>query len=600
MSPTKEKKRKANSLRSLPGKILAVCICLLPFLTREIAVALPESVRSAYFYPAGQTSVNDFEQYCREIALLMIAAVFGIWTLAELLRRKPKLSQKHSHGAMLLLLAGYLGLGLASTLHSAYLPEALMGIHQVYEGYLALASYGIVFVAAWYWTGRDGVQRFVRECLTVLFLVIGVTALLESCGIFYYNNPLVQLVGGLDGKVGPSEDGSIAMMFGNSDYLGMYCAFLLPVSASMISRKDSMLRLMVQILASVLLAAALLQSKVMSAILIGFGMTALFLLVWLLRSNWRKAGKRLVCGGVCVAIVAGGIGFVASRSGDTLSEKIQHTMIGMEQEETFRLLSMRVDGNALVLRNQDTEFRVETAEARLSADDMTYTCNDAAVVPQTETDGMLTFAEPALQHCQLQIEGNKLSFLLGYATPLQAIRKADGWQVLGIGGELLDQVPLVSENPRLAACYPYLNGRVFVWANTISVLPDCIVLGHRPATSLFYFNQNAQPAQRKILGTYVLYNKPHSWYLQMAQDTGLLSLAAVVGMLVLFLVCGGKNCFGKKGTFTPFRAALFFAVETYCLLGFFHDSLIYHAPMFWFLFGMSWRELSQKKTSESA
>ena len=413
MSPTKEKKRKANSLRSLPGKILAVCICLLPFLTREIAVALPESVRSAYFYPAGQTSVNDFEQYCREIALLMIAAVFGIWTLAELLRRKPKLSQKHSHGAMLLLLAGYLGLGLASTLHSAYLPEALMGIHQVYEGYLALASYGIVFAAAWYWTGRDGVQRFVRECLTVLFLVIGVTALLESCGIFYYNNPLVQLVGGLDGKVGPSEDGSIAMMFGNSDYLGMYCAFLLPVSASMISKKDSMLRLMVQILASVLLAAALLQSKVMSAILIGFGMTALFLLVWLLRSNWRKAGKRLVCGGVCVAIVAGGIGFVASRSGDTLSEKIQHTMIGMEQEETFRLLSMRVDGNALVLRNQDTEFRVETAEARLSADDMTYTCNDAAVVPQTETDGMLTFAEPALQHCQLQIEGNKLSFLLG-------------------------------------------------------------------------------------------------------------------------------------------------------------------------------------------
>ena len=71
-------------------------------------------------------------------------------------------------------------------------------------------------------------------------------------------------------------------------------------------------------------------------------------------------------------------------------------------------------------------------------------------------------------------------------------------------------------------------------------------------------------------------------------------------VLVLFLVCGGKNCFGKKGTFTPFRAALFFAVGTYCLLGFFHDSLIYHAPMFWFLFGMSWRELSQKKTSESA
>ena len=154
MSPTKEKKRKANSLRSLPGKILAVCICLLPFLTREIAVALPESVRSAYFYPAGQTSVNDFEQYCREIALLMIAAVFGIWTLAELLRRKPKLSQKHSHGAMLLLLAGYLGLGLASTLHSAYCRGAdgnssgvARGIWRWHPMALSLLPHGI---------GRDG------------------------------------------------------------------------------------------------------------------------------------------------------------------------------------------------------------------------------------------------------------------------------------------------------------------------------------------------------------------------------------------------------------------------------------------------------------
>ncbi|MFQ9093093.1 MAG: hypothetical protein ACLR5S_01460 [Ruminococcus sp.] len=59
-------------------------------------------------------------------------------------------------------------------------------------------------------------------------------------------------------------------------------------------------------------------------------------------------------------------------------------------------------------------------------------------------------------------------------------------------------------------------------------------------------NQNDLPALLNIFSTYVLYNKPHSWYLQIAQDTGIVSLVMILGILVLFLVCGFRKCFGKQ------------------------------------------------------
>ena len=67
------------------------------------------------------------------------------------------------------------------------------------------------------------------------------------------------------------------MTFGNADYFGMYCAMLLPLMTALIAREGTTKRLVAQLIAAVLLAAALLLSHVMNAILIGFGLTLIFL-----------------------------------------------------------------------------------------------------------------------------------------------------------------------------------------------------------------------------------------------------------------------------------------------------------------------------------
>ena len=101
-----------------------------------------------------------------------------------------------------LFLGIYLLLGLLSSVTSDYAGQTWMGIYMLYEGYLALVGYAVVFAAAWYWIDRKEVLDFTKTCLTVLAIVLGVLALLEHYGMCYYNNFLVQKLGALPGTVG--------------------------------------------------------------------------------------------------------------------------------------------------------------------------------------------------------------------------------------------------------------------------------------------------------------------------------------------------------------------------------------------------------------
>ena len=276
---------------TLPGKILAVCLCILPFFTRAITLNLPQSVRNAYFL--GDAAYSDFEQLCREWFLLAIAAAAVGWFCYEqiTLRPKRKLPLTRIMTVVFLFLGIYLLLGLLSSVTSDYAGQTWMGIYMLYEGYLALVGYAVVFAAAWYWIDRKEVLDFTKTCLTVLAIVLGVLALLEHYGMCYYNNFLVQKLGALPGTVGYGD--GVVMTFGNADYFGMYCAMLLPLMTALIAREGTTKRLVAQLIAAVLLAAALLQNLVLTT---GFGSSMMMRIV-------RRPADLLPFGGLLTLFV---------------------------------------------------------------------------------------------------------------------------------------------------------------------------------------------------------------------------------------------------------------------------------------------------------
>lgn len=569
---------------------------MVPFLTRQISLTVPEAIQKAYFLSS--TATSDFEQYCRELFVIVLAAVLLLWFGIERMTLRP--AREIPRSRMTAVLFGgmglYLILGLVSALLSDYPGVVWLGSYQLYEGYLALAAYGVIFAAAWYWCDRKEVLQFVYRSLTILGIAIGILALLERLGYCYYNFALIQWLSNLNGTVG-KPDGAV-LTFGNADYLGVFCALLLPVLVSRIRQSDSTIWMLLQILSAVLIGTTLILTKVSTAIVIGYGVTLALLLVWLCHNSWERVRKVMAVSICAVVVLVSSFGYLMTRTGDTMGEKVTHLATGMDIQKTFQLLEIGTDGNTVSMENADTVFAVTASSSQLSADTLTFTCNGTEVTAQENTDGLLTFAESALQNCQVQVAEDHLEFLLGYPTPVQAYYTGESWQIVTLGGGLIDTVPQVSTSRTLQQMYPYLNGRIFVWANTISALSDCWIVGHGAGTTIFYLNQEDLPALLNIFGQYTLFNKPHCWYLQMAQDTGILSAVCMIAMLVAFLIVGGKTAFRRGTNWNPEKAGLWFAVLGYSLLMVFHDSQIYFAPVFWLIFGMGVRQLMAASKEE--
>jgi hypothetical protein len=129
--------------------------------------------------------------------------------------------------------------------------------------------------------------------------------------------------------------------------------------------------------------------------------------------------------------------------------------------------------------------------------------------------------------------------------------------------------------------------RGYIWSRTIPLLKDHVLLGAGPDSFVFEFPQYEHVTKWNIgQPTYLLYDKPHDWYLQMGINTGVLSLLAVLAMGVLLLFQSIKKFMldEKENITTITLVAMVFA---YATAGIFNDSVISVAPIFWIIFGLA-------------
>ncbi len=129
--------------------------------------------------------------------------------------------------------------------------------------------------------------------------------------------------------------------------------------------------------------------------------------------------------------------------------------------------------------------------------------------------------------------------------------------------------------------------RGYIWSRTIPLLADHVLLGAGPDSFVFEFPQYEHITKWNIRQpTYLLYDKPHNWYLQMGVNTGVVSLLAVLAMGILLLFQSIKKFLlgNKEDIVTITLVAMVFA---YAAAGIFNDSVISVAPIFWMVFGLA-------------
>lgn len=133
------------------------------------------------------------------------------------------------------------------------------------------------------------------------------------------------------------------------------------------------------------------------------------------------------------------------------------------------------------------------------------------------------------------------------------------------------------------------SGRGFIWSRTLPLILKSPLVGYGADTFAAVFPQN--DLKGKII-TYgdanQLVDKPHNYYLEVATNTGLISLVAILGIFITYII----GCFKtyKKMNFRDnyyiLSLGVFLSVMGYLGAAFYNDSTVAVAPVFWVILGM--------------
>ncbi len=134
--------------------------------------------------------------------------------------------------------------------------------------------------------------------------------------------------------------------------------------------------------------------------------------------------------------------------------------------------------------------------------------------------------------------------------------------------------------------------RGLIWKLSIPMIKETILIGHGPDTYLFYYPQDKSFQE----GYYVLVDKPHNLYLQIAINMGLLALIAFIIINLLILTKGYKylrlnNC-GRDNIYTT---SLMVSIVGYLTQGLFNDSVVSVAPIYWIHLGLLYSIFNNKQ-----
>lgn len=131
------------------------------------------------------------------------------------------------------------------------------------------------------------------------------------------------------------------------------------------------------------------------------------------------------------------------------------------------------------------------------------------------------------------------------------------------------------------------SSRGYIWSRTLPLLKKHLFLGSGPDTFLFEFPQNDVLSRERFFENQLI-SKPHNIYLQIAVQTGCVSLLCFA-LFYLFYFIDCIRLYWKHGSdsvLSRIGTALCAATAGYMLIGITTDSSITVAPLFWSMMGI--------------
>ncbi len=581
---TKKEKYTYTLLPVLPLLLILAIVPLIVFLK-----VVPANEASLLF--TGGAENYDFFSYYKMVWLVafsiigVLIYIYKSFIMQEFPLRKSKLYYP---------LGAYAALVILSTLFSSYKSIALIGFVDRYEGMLVLLSYLAILFLAYNTIDNEKHVKWILAAFSIsaiAMLIIGASQFIGADILTTTFAKKIILHGQYENLADSlnftfADSKSVYATLYNTNYVGVYMTMLFSLMTSLfILTKDLKWRIFFLAI-SVASFLMLLGSKSKAGLLAMFFF--LFLALVFFRKQIIPNWKAFTATAILIIIALVGVnmasnGAVFSRLTSGVKSLISKT------EADFQDIVL-IDETATI-EFTDYTMTIVMAEDGLLVFDTNEELLDLEVDPDNNI--IRPIESPYNKH-YFQSKKHKgdivlettINTNLGEGT-IRFIRKDGIMMVLGYYGELLTDIKAPSFG--FKGKENMATNRGYIWSRSIPLLKDTILIGHGPDTYAIYFPNNDFVGKFiGFKGANTIVDKPHNLYLQIAINTGVLSLIAFLTLMLTYIISSFKAYFKKEsyaGIMESAGLGIFMAISMYLFTGLSNDSIVSVAPIFWILLG---------------
>ena len=568
-------------------------ICMIPIALWFVIIPLIVKVKlyanplTDYSWYSSESTLADFFLYYKSVfvtitGILMLGLL--IWQMSKM-RRKDTLINADTRIFIPILV--YLALAVLSSLFSKYGYFCTHGMPDQFETVWNLIAYVVALFYCYYVIVYHDSEKSIFSLIFIGAALVGLICVLQ-----YLKVDIYRIIYSGEGYSFTFEEGTVYGPFYNTNYVGFYTLLFVPLFVMLcICYKDWRVRIISGILACALLIS-MIGAKSVTAEIVMVGVIAfavLFVLLKNVRSKkilWIPIVAILIAGvGVCV-IAAPKVGAYIQAS-DIEKTDLENIFTNDDNVEVDykgqKLYIQMVTTNErllFVLKDQD---QADVAYEYTEVDDYYYyTIVDERFSGMTLTPAMMT-EDPVTYGFMLQIDGKTWSFTnelmddgtYYYYTDLGKLTKLTAETVSADFGPLVDKSNLAS-------------GRGYIWNKTIAILKDYIFLGSGADTyALVYPNDDYVDKYNNAYDNMIL-TKPHNLYLQIAIQTGVLSLICFLAFYLWYFISSLRIYFKQRldHPLAIIGFSIMLGTLGYMISGLANDSTITISPLYWALLGI--------------
>ena len=595
----KEPNKKVVWLQMLP---LLFVVGIVPLICKQ---ATYSSKITGYAWFQGEDSIVDFFLYYKTQFFIAAMVVMVVMVAIKWIQQGKQVFSFKLFAPLL----AYVLLILFSAICSEYQEYVWSHCYEQFESASILMGYALVTYYAYLYVDTEYSVKLFLGTLAGLVLIISLVAVSQMTGHDFWATDLGNYL--LLSKVYrenniPIHFGMENMAYGtlyNPNYLGVFSAMLLPVFVALVfvqagkyrsipanagvqekkEKRKALFLVAGAFVLSVLLAVTLVASQSKAGILI---IAAIACLACLFR--WRSFLKRWYIVVPLAVVVVAGVLFVGLKGNNYYLNRL---VSAFQLHKTVPELESFVTAEDGVTMN----YKGRKLLITLSEDDdyVPMVQENGTALELLETgENIFAFTEEGLNGIFIQTDYYEDSISFGVTAAAMEwgfVKDFNDMKGYHFVNEFARPVDCIDAESWLFEGYEqFATSRGYIWSRTLPLLKNCILLGDGPNTFGVVMPQNEYVAKYQN-GFYAqIITKPHNGYLQIAQQSGLLSLVCVLVFFAIYLLQSAK-LYWKSDLKKPMERigfGLCLSVLAYLLMALTNDSMIVVAPIFWGILGV--------------